>query len=66
MGTGSTAIAKGAKLVSHVRHSCLASDLLEDGYKLQAKNDTRWNSTLFMLKSLLTADPLKLEKFNTQ
>ena len=66
MGTGSTAIAKGAKLVSHVRHSCLASDLLEDGYKLQAKNDTRWNSTLVMLKSLLKADPLKLEKLNTQ
>ena len=66
MGTGSAAIAKGAKLVSHVRHSCLASDLLEDGYKLQAKNDTRWNSTLVMLKSLLKADPLKLEKLNTQ
>ena len=44
---------KVARLVSRVRHSRVASDLLMDRDRLPSANVTRWNSQLAMLKSLL-------------
>ena len=58
----STTISKASRLVSHVRHSALASDILADQPRLQARNSTRWNSTNNMLKSLLKFDTTKLDQ----
>ena len=60
----STIINKVSKMVSFVRHSCRATSLFEGGRKLQAKNDSRWNSTNNMLKSLLDADPAIIEQLD--
>ena len=46
-------IAKVAGLVAHVRHSCNASEVLDGWLELQPANQTRWNSQLKMLRSLL-------------
>ena len=46
-------IAKVAALVAHVRRSCSAMEALEGCLKLQPANQTRWNSQLKMLRSLL-------------
>ena len=46
-------LGKASRLVNHVRHSTLASELFENVGRLQAANVTRWNSQLTMLKSLL-------------
>ena len=43
IGSVSSTIAKASKMVSYVRKSSLASDLLDGGPKFQVKNDTRWN-----------------------
>ena len=64
IGAVSSTIAKASKMVSYVRKSSLASDLLDGGPKLQAKNDTRWNSTNKMLKSILHADTEKLDQLD--
>ena len=47
-----TTIAKVAKLVSYVRKSTTASEVLEGHLKLQMANQTRWNSQLKMLRSV--------------
>ena len=52
IGLVTSIISKVSKMVSFVRHSCKASSLFEGHSKFQAKNDTRWNSTNKMLKSL--------------
>ena len=46
-------LAMASRLVSHVRHSTVASDLFEGENRLQAASCTRWNSQLTMLKSLI-------------
>ena len=46
-------LAKASRLVSHVWHSTVASDLFKGENCLQAANSTRWNSQLTMLKSLI-------------
>lgn len=46
-----------ARLVKHVRHSSIASDLFEGDLKLQMSNVTRWNSQLTMIRSVLRVDP---------
>lgn len=55
-------IAKCSKLVSHVRKSTVATEILELEKKLQIANSTRWNSQLKMIRSVLAVDPLKLEE----
>ncbi|XP_063876928.1 uncharacterized protein LOC135109479 [Scylla paramamosain] len=55
---------KASRLVSHIRHSPLASDILEGECRPQAKNATRWNSSNKMLHSLLNIDPEKLDQLN--
>ena len=64
IGSVSPIISKASKMVSFVRHSCKASSLFENHNKLQAKNDTRWNSTNKMLKSLLNVDPRIIEELD--
>lgn len=64
IGAVSSIINKVSKMVSYVRHSCQATSLFEGGHKLQAKNNTRWNSTNKMLKSLLDADPAIIEQLD--
>lgn len=63
-GQITTVIAKASKLVSHVRHSVLASEILENQPKLQAKNVTRWNSSNKMLQSILKVDPSKFDELD--
>ena len=46
-------LGKVSKLVNHVRHSTVASNLFEGHNRLQIANATRWNSQLTMLNSLL-------------
>ena len=58
-------IAKSSKIVSFVRKSIHASELLEDVNRLQAANVTRWNSQLTMLRSILKAPKDKLDQLDT-
>ena len=64
-GAAGTVIAKISKLVSHVRHSSHATEILGTEAKLQQKNATRWNSSNKMLKSVLKANPDKLSQVNS-
>ena len=50
-GPLSKVLGKVSSLVSHVRRSCLATELLEDENRLQPSNATRWNSQIVMIKS---------------
>ena len=61
LGNVQNAILRGARLVKYVRRSCLATEVFGD-VKLQARNDTRWNSTVKMLKSLVKAEAILAEK----
>ena len=57
-------IAKCSKLVSFVRKSTLATDILQGEKKLQAFTTTRWNSQLKMLRSILRIPPEKLQEID--
>ena len=57
-------LGKISKLVSHVRHSTIACDLLEKEVCLQAANATRWNSQLTMINSLLRVSPSAMDKLD--
>ena len=46
-------IAKVSSIVSHVRKSTSATELLQDYPRLETANATRWNSQLKMLRSVL-------------
>lgn len=63
-GPVSGVIGKASRLVSHIRHSALASDVLEGECRPQAKNATRWNSSNKMLRSLLNINPAKLDQLD--
>ena len=47
-------IKRCSNLVSFVRRSTVAADVLKDEIRLQADNVTRWNSQLKMIRSVLT------------
>ena len=53
MGQLKKVIAKASGVVSYVRRSSLASDLLENEGKLQSATATRWNSEVRMIRSAL-------------
>ena len=53
-GSIGTIIKKCFNLVSFVRKSTTAADVLREENKLQANNTTRWNSQLKMIKSVLS------------
>ena len=53
-------IKKCSKLVSFVRRSTIAADVLKSEKRLQIDNVTRWNSQLKMIRSVLAIDEQKL------
>ena len=55
-------LAKAANIVSYVRKSTKASEILEGQRRLQAKVATRWNSELKSIKSLLSIPTDKLQQ----
>lgn len=59
-GQITTVIRRCAKLVSFVRKSTIAADVLEKEYRLQNDNLTRWNSQLKMIRSVLKVPEDKL------
>jgi hypothetical protein len=59
-------IAKASNIVSFVRKSVVASELLENEQRLQAANTTRWKSQLHMLKSILKVPESKLNNLDTK
>lgn len=58
-------IEKAAKIVKHTRHSLHATDILEGEKRLQAANETRWNSQIVMIRSVLNVPEEKLNKLDT-
>ena len=59
-------LAKAANIVSYVRKSTKASEILEGERRLQAKVATRWNSELKSIKSLLSMPTDKLQQLECQ
>ena len=59
-------LAKAANIVSYVRKSTKASEILEGEKRLQAKVATRWNSELKSIKSLLSIPTDKLQQLECQ
>ena len=51
-GAISKVLAKVRRLVSHIRHSTHASELLEGEVRLAIDNATRWNSQLHMISQV--------------
>ena len=52
---------KVARIVSHIRKSGKAGDYLEGETRAQSANQTRWNSQLHMVRSVLKIDRTKLD-----
>ena len=63
-GSIGTIIKKCSNLVSFVRKSTTAADVLRGENKLQANNTTRWNSQLKMIKSVLSLPESKLAELS--
>ena len=59
-----TVIGKASSLVSFVRRSIHASEILEDEGRLQACNATRWNSQMVMIRSVLNVGEDKLKQID--
>ena len=59
-------IAKMARLVKHVRHSTIASELLEDDYKLVTACAPIWNTQLAMLRSVLKLKSSSSDKLDSE
>lgn len=57
-------ISKVSKVVSFVRKSVIASEILEEEKRLQACNATRWNSQMHMIRSILNVPSDKLDKLD--
>ena len=63
-GSINKVIAKLARLVKYVRHSTIASELLEEDYKLVMACAPRWNTQLAMIRSVMKLKPTSLEKLD--
>ena len=61
-----TALSKTSNLVSHIRRSIYASELLEDEKRVQQSNTTCWNSQLKMVRSVLAIPSEKLDFIDSQ
>lgn len=61
-GRMETVISKCSKLVSHVRKSTIATDVLAGNNRLQYATSTRWNSQLKMIRSVLSIPEVKLDE----
>ena len=57
-------IKKCSKLVSFVRKSTIATDVLKGQKRLQTDNETRWNSQLKMIRSVLAVQESKLSELD--
>lgn len=55
-------VLKASQIVNFVRKSVNASEILEEYNRLQAANVTRWNSQLYMLRSILNVPEHQLNK----
>ena len=66
IGSLQRVISKSSNIVSHVRKSIHASELLENFKKLQAFNVTHWNSEVKMTRSVLNIPSDKLDQLDTQ
>lgn len=58
-------IDKAATIVKYTRRSLLATDTLEGEKRLQCANDTRWNSQIIMIRSVLNIPEETLNKLET-
>ena len=56
---------KVSTIISHVRKSTVATDVLIGENRLQSSVPTRWNSQLIMIKSILKVDQDKLNALDT-
>ena len=63
-GQMKSVIAKASNFVSHVRKSTTATEILQDYRKLEIANQTRWNSQLKMLRSILRIPSEALDRVN--
>ena len=61
----SKVLSKISSIVSHVRKSATASEVLENEKRLQSSNQTRWNSQLIMIRSVLRIPDEKLSSLST-
>ena len=59
-GQLASVIKKCSKLISFIRKSTIAADILKDEKRLQADNLTRWNSQVKMIRPLLAIEERKL------
>ena len=57
-------IAKASNFVSHVSKSTTATEVLQEYKKLEMANQTRWNSQLKMLRSILQIPSEALDRVN--
>ena len=64
VGKIGVAIKKCSNLVSFVRKSTMAADVLQHETKLQTSNTTRWNSQLKMIRSVLKLPESKLAEIH--
>ena len=60
----SRVLGKASKLVSFARKSTIAADVLEGQKRLQTASETRWNSQLIMLRSVLAVPARDLERID--
>lgn len=64
IGSLHTLMSKVSSLVSHIRKSTHATDLLRDHRRVQAANATRWNSEIKMIRSVLQIPQDKLDQLD--
>lgn len=62
IGSLRSLVSKVSALVSHIRKSTHATDLLMDQRRVQAANATRWNSEVKMIRSVLQIPQDKLDQ----
>ena len=65
IGSLKRVLQKGAKIVGYVRKSQKATEILEGERRLQPKNDTRWNSQLISINSIVNVPEDKLNLLET-
>ena len=63
-GQKKSVIAKASNFVFHVRKSTSATEVLQEYRKLEMANQTRWNSQLKMLRSILQIPSEALDRVN--
>ena len=65
-GTINKVLVKASAVVSHVRKSMHATEMLENYKRLQTANATQWNLQLAMVRSILNIPDEKLRSLDTQ